>query len=240
MKKQLCILACITLTMNSLIAFDSKKAFNAKDSESQYMFLEKTFITDIYEEIDNTWKHLQAIIPATCAAIATYKYLNLPEQYSPMYRNIGNLDGAEVKRRLDIKALEDKDNSNIIQSLYLAAATISVAVVGIQGLQCYINYYTNRQAVANFLKNWNTNRAFTPQEFHHIFDTLQSVMEINGDEAVLKHATEIVGLMQFMIMRHFTDRYNAALSMQAVDNMSDTKSMLDLIKSALDIHGIIA
>jgi hypothetical protein len=85
------------------------------------------------------------------------------------------------------------------------------------------------------MKNWNNNRPYTPFEYHHIFDALESIMDMHGEEAVLQHANEIVDNMQFMIMRHFTSRYEAALQIEAIDNMGTTQSILDIIKSSLDV-----
>lgn len=239
MKKQLYVLACITLSMTSLTAFDSRKVFNHKDRESQFMFLEKAFITDVYGDIQNIWTHLQALVPAACAAIAGYHYCNTKDSEIDAYRNIlEKFDATEVKRQIDINALtkaNDEKNPTIDPTVYLAIATISATIVGIQGLQCYINYYTHRQTVANFMKSWNLNRPYTPVEYHHVFDALASIMDMHGDEAVLAHATEIVDIMQFMIMRHFTSRYEAALQIEAIDNMGTTQSILDCIKASFDV-----
>jgi len=59
-------------------------------------------------------------------------------------------------------------------------------------------------------------------------------MDINGDKAVLDHANEIVDIMQSMIMRHFEKRYETALKIQSVNHLSTTKSIIDILKAAID------
>lgn len=218
MKKQLYLLACITMSINSLIAFDNKKMLNFKDSESQFMFLEKNFITDVYAEKNAILTHMKAFVPAACAAMAGYKYWMISSN--------------EQKQEAVKQPIHSAD-------IYLATAAISATILGTQMLQCYINSYVNRNIVKKFMHSWSTNRPYTPQEFHHVFDALNIIMEINGDDAVVDHATEIVEIMQFILMRHFGSRYQAALALVAVENLSNTKYILDIIKTSLDINKII-
>ena len=121
-----------------------------------------------------------------------------------------------------------------VENIYLTIATAATTIFAAQSLQCYLNYHFNRQIVEDFLQDWDRNRSLTPHQFHHIFDALTNIMDINGDETVLKHANEIVDLMQSAIMRHFEKRYESALKIQAINNLSDTKSILDILKTATE------
>lgn len=212
--KKIYLFACMVLAIHSMIAFDSRKVFNVKDRESQYLFLEKNFYTDVYAAKNSLWKHIQISIPVVCGVFAGYKYATWTE--------------TEVAKEL-------KD-SLTAKNLYCTAAALSATIVGIESLQCYIHHYIHRQALAKFLQNWDANRPYTPQELHHVFDALVAIMDIKGNEIVLAQASEIIEVIQFIVMRHFTARYDKVLSIQAIDNLTSTKTILEIIKNSIDIN----
>lgn len=214
MNKKLQLLALLMVTMHGLTAFDGRKMFNDKEPESQWAFLERTFIVDAHAEKQEIWKNMQAYLPAACATIATYAYLNLT--------------GDEATKDISKNALNSKNAC-------LITAIVSAGICGTQIIQRYMNHTINRQIVTHFLQNWSTNRSLTPEQFHHTFDALAAIMDIHGDEVVLENSNEIVELMQFMIMRHFDKRYENVLKMQAVNNIGDAKTILDVISGSIGV-----
>ena|GEM_PF-2397436 len=214
MKHKMQILTLFILTMNSITAFDSRKMFNDKEPESQWAFLERTFIVNAHTEKQRVTNELQTYTPAICAVITSYLYMNLT--------------GDEASKDISKNALNSKNAC-------LITAIISSGIFGTQMLQRYMNHSVNRQIMTDFLHNWTTNRNLTPQQFHHTFDALSAIMDINGDEVVLDNATEIVNLIQFMIMRHFDKRYENVLKIQAANNIGDAKNILDVITGSIGI-----
>ena len=120
------------------------------------------------------------------------------------------------------------------KNVYLIGGTVAATMFISNALDCYLNNYYNRKTVENFLNHWNRNRSLTPHQFHHAFDALVDIMDINGDEAVLEHANEIVYIMQSMVMHHFEKRYEKVLTIQACNNLGETKAILDVLKAAID------
>ena len=252
-RKQLLLCAMMALTVQGLCAFDNRKFFNVKSDNaqktevSQWAFLEQTFIIDTHAEKQAIWNHIYTALPAAFALFSGYKYWNLvnaPKDTTPKETKDTqtitktNPDGTkEIKVTTVPKDTKDKDilkDLLDVKNVYLIGGTIATAMFASKALECYLNYHCNRHVVENFLKNWERNRSLTPHEFHHVFDALVDVMDINGDEAVLAHANEIVDIMQSMVMRHFEKRYEKVLTIQTLNNLGETKAILDVLKTAID------
>lgn len=212
MNKKLQLFTLFMVTMHSLTAFDNRKMFN---TTTQWDFLEKTFIVDAHTNKQEVSECIQTYLPVLCCGAASYKYINTPET-------------CNAEKKDFIKDLLNPKN------LYLVSAVLSAGIACSQVIQYYMNHYVNRQVVADFLHNWSSNKTLTPAEFCDAFEALASIMDVNGDEAVLQHATEIVDIMQFMIMRHFDKRYEGVLKAQAINNIGDAKSILDLLKTSAE------
>ncbi len=249
-RKKLLLCAIITLTMQSLCAFDGRKFFNLKSETaqktetSQWAFLEQTFIFNVHVEKQAIWNHIHTALPAVIALFAGYKYLTpqAPSNYQPKALKTtittdknGNLISTKHVTEPKNKATKDilKDLLDV-KNLYLIGGTIAATMFINNALDYYLDYYYNRQAVENFLKNWERNRSLTPHEFHHAFDALVNIMDMNGDEAVLEHANEIIYIMQSMVMHHFEKRYEKVLTIQTFNNLGQTKAVLDVLKTAIE------
>jgi len=249
MKKQILLYTMITLTIQGLSAFDNRKFFNIKTEEaqksevSQWAFIEQTFMIDAYTQKQVIWDHIYTSLPAAFALFAGYKYWNLPKKSNTSESNKDNiiyhlkLDGFSSGSITTPKDTKNKDFIKDLlntENLYIIGGTIATTMCASKALNYYLNYHCNRQVVKNFLKNWDLNRSFTPREFHNMFDALANLIDINGDEAVLVHANEIVNIMQSIVMRHFEKRYETILTVQTFNHLGETKAMLDVIKTAID------
>ncbi|AXK60995.1 hypothetical protein [Candidatus Chromulinivorax destructor] len=222
MKKQLYLIAVITASLNTLTAFDTRTVFDPSNRDSQYMFLEKMYITNVYTQRNNIWTHLKTIIPATCALAAYVNYCGICSEQLAQ----------ELMAEHPIK--KPKVQSNFA-SICLVFAGLCTATCAHQIAYNFIDVYVAHNAVCDFVKNWKINQIYTPHEFHDFFNALAIKMENEGEHAITSQAHEIVEIMQFMVMRYFATRYQGAMALQAMNNMNETKLMLDIMTSSMSI-----
>lgn len=222
MKKQLYLIAFITTSLNNLMAFDTQHVFDANNRDSQYMFLEKMYITNVYTERNNIWTHLKTVVPAACALAAYANYCGICSEQLAQ----------ELMTESPIKKPAVQPN---FASAYLVVAGICTATCAHQIAYSYIDFYIYRNTVRDFIKNWKINKIYTPHEFHVFFNALAIKMETEGEQAVTSQAHEIVEIMQFMIMRYFAIRYQGAMTLQAMNTMNETKLMLEIVISSMNL-----
>ena len=208
MKKQLLAAAFLLLNVNAAYSFDEK----AMLGDNQWFHMEKTFITDINSKQNFLWAHIQT---GMTAMVALTSYYHCNKRY----------ESKETKHIL--KSLLD------INNIYLMGAISSTSLLGINGLTCYINNRVNRQALLDFLINWETNKFYTPEELQETFITLKETMQEEGEEAVLQHANKVVGTMKFLITRHFSDRYKKCLEYDASNSIGNIKTIGEIIKNTI-------
>jgi len=227
MKKYFYALAFSLIASSHVAAFESHMCFDETNNESKWTYLEKTFITDISDAKSNVWKHLNNLIPATAITAALWKYNKL--QKTPAPTTESSTDAITVT--------QIAYNAFSAENVCLGVTLTSSVVLATQGLQCYLNYSLNRQAVESYLKNWEVNKLYTPDELVEFFEFLVERIHIQGKESVLSQAHEIVETLQFLTVRHFEKRYAKALDIVAANAFGDIKTATEIIKNGLDITG---
>ena len=211
MKKQLYIFSFALAMMSSINAFNELTLFDEADQKSKWAFVEKKFITDIYKSKKIVWEYVSATALATTIGFAACKYAYIPA---------GNEDFINTLRQ----------QKNVYSMLGLGSAAMFIN----QGFDAYLTTYANRNAVANFFGNWDKNQFYTPAELEDAFDIIAEMMELQGQEAVLENADDIVDTINFIVMRHFDARYKSVLDAKSRDALSDTKTITEAFKNLFD------
>jgi hypothetical protein len=212
MKKQLQIFSFALAMMSSINAFDELTLFDEADQKSKWALVEKKFITDVYKYKKIVWEYVSASALAVTAVFAGHQYLAIPT-------------GSENDF---INTL--RQQKNVYSMLGLGSAAMLVN----QGLDAYLTTRANRNAVAEFFGNWDQNQFYTPTELEDAFDIIAEMMELQGQEAVLENANEIVDTIHFIVMRHFDGRYKSILEAKSRDALADTKTISEAFKNLFD------
>jgi len=230
----------ITMTLN-LNSFDQHVFFNQDNKESQWMFLEKTFITDIRNDSQSIWGSISTIIPAFCALSAGYNFLrskSLPSvtlsendfqnwYYAPT-KNFNKVDASTKAKDKVEKIIESMLN---LENLCLIGGISSAIIIGTNLLQSTIEHQINRTAVEEFFANWELNSNYTPTELHEGFSIIAESINSDDRESILENADEIVATLNFLIIRHFEKRYNKFFEAESCSTLNYEKSTSDIIKN---------
>lgn len=211
MKKQLFVFSFMIAMISNVIAFDERSMFDETSEASKWTFVENQFITKIASAKATFWAHAGAI---TTAAIALSGLANLSYLYATNSTN-----------------QKFTENPFAAGNVCGGVTALSAGVLAIQALECHISARTNRNAVESFFANWDQNQFFIPTELQDAFDLMAEVIELDGKEAILNNAGEIVELVQFHVMRHFEGRYKGMLDLKAYDGLNtDAKTAFGIIK----------
>ncbi|MDP3788329.1 MAG: hypothetical protein Q8Q60_03380 [Candidatus Chromulinivorax sp.] len=218
MKKQLFIFGFAVAMVTNAMAFDERSMFDETQEESKWTFVEKAFITAPAEYKKAVWAHVESavtgLIAVTAATVCGSLYFYNNDQFNNQLKDtlsIGNVSGGAA----------------------LAATALSAK----SSLECYLANQAHRNAVENFFNNWEQNQYFVPAELQDAFDAIAEMIDIESQDAVLNHANEIVNTIQFIVMRHFGDRYKAVLTATAVNSLVDTKTAGEILKNAIETAG---
>lgn len=213
MKKQLFVFSFMIAMMSNVIAFDERSMFDETSEASKWTFVENKFITKIANEKSTTWAHIGAATTGTFAVGAAGTWLFL-------------LNGHRDSKLTDYMF----STGNVCAG----AGTLAAGTWVIQALECYISARANHNAVEDFFANWDENQFFIPAELQNAFDTIAETIELEGKDAVLKNASEIVDMIQFHVMRHFEGRYKGMLDLKAYDGLNtDAKTISGIIKNVV-------
>jgi len=213
MNKQLCLFSFLVGMATFTTAFDERSFFDETNNDAKWEFVEKKFITDIADSKQFVWQHITPWILGSIASVAAW------QSYQTSIKE-NNTDF--VKSMLQ--------TSNV----YFITSTAAATILATQGFQCFLSNYANRQAIEEFFVNWDENATYTPKELTEAFDMIAETLELQGKEAVLEHADEIVDMIQFVTMRHFKDRYKNILEYKASNALADTKTLGEIIKISLE------
>lgn len=213
MKKQLFTLGLLNLFAVNLMgsSFDEHTLFDSNNEKAQWEFLEKAFITNIHAEKQLIWNHISAAFVASLGLGSGYQLYN------------GTTSNSQLA----------KTDLFSPTSLYSAVLGSSVALLSIKGLACHLSNQANRNAVEAFFTNWDQNQFYTPEALQEAFDIIAETIELQGLDAVLASADDIVDTIQFVVMRHFDGRYKKALEFQAFNALNDSKTFSEIIKNTV-------
>jgi len=214
-KKQFFILSCALSIACNTTAFDQRYFFDTTDS---WTYLEKIFITDIYNAKNAFWSKTTSIIPLVSAVISATQYYNHQQDFK---------NELTPKNKFVIKNLMTAEN------LYFTGMIVSAGIVAQQFATSYAHSQVNRQAVDDFFSNWEINSLYTPDEFQDAFFMIAEIMEFQGKEAILEHADEIVETIQFLIIRHFESRYKKLLEIESCNALGDFKASTEIFKNII-------
>ena len=210
MKKQLYIFTFAIAMMTTVNAFDQLTMFDETNEESKWAVIEKVFITDINEAKQSFWKHLSGVAVSTLIAGGAYQTYNANPEAKFM------------------------DSLQLSRNFYCLGTLAMGGLLATQTIQCHLSNQTNRNAVTKFFGNWDKNQFYTPAALKEAFDIIAETMELEGNEATLKNADEIIDTIQFIIMRHFEKRYEKVLQFTAATALSDTKTAGEILKNAVE------
>lgn len=219
MKKQLYIFSLMMVMINNVTAFNELTVFDETNEESNWMFIEKKFITDIHAEKKSFWTHLSTIIPAAAIAFSGYQYFQITN---------------------------DNENKDFIQTLlkpqniYSITSLAATSLLITQYLECKLSAQANRNAVENFFNNWDQNQFYIPEELEEAFDAIAETIELQGQEAVLEHADEIVDAIQFITTRKLSSRYSKSLEITACNALGNAKTIGEILKNAVETGSKLA
>ena len=179
MKKQIYIFSFAIAMMTTVNAFDQLTMFDETNEESKWAAIEKFYITDINEARQSFWKHVSGGAVAILTGLGVY--------FTYTAKNALDHDGKEIPF---IGYFQKTQN-------VCGLATVAMGtLLATQIAQCHLSNQTNRNAVAQFFGNWDQNQFYTPVELQEAFDIIAETMELEGDEAILKNANEIVDTIQ--------------------------------------------
>lgn len=219
MKKQLYILSfMIAMISNNALAFNDLAFFDETDQTSKWTVLEKKFISDIAGSKETFWKHASALAVGLVATASSVKCFTVNEDPSK-----------DIMRTL----LEPKVAYGIVSGVALSLLTV-------QGFQCFLYSHANRNAVADFFNNWDENKFYVPTQLEEAFDIIAERIELEGLDAVLENADEIVETIQFLVMRNFEKRYEKVLQVTAYNGLADTKTVGEILKNAVETSSKLA
>jgi hypothetical protein len=215
MKKQLQIFSfifAIASFQTSNATVDTLSFYDEFQEKAQWELLEKTFITDIAQSKASTWNHISGAVLASMMVGSGYQYTQTSSTES----------SSIIKEMLQPK------------NVYGAATCAATAIFAVQTLQCYLSNQANRTAVANFFANYEENKYFVPAQLENAFDMIAERIELEGMDAVLVDANDIVDQVQGMIMRYFEKRYEKVLQGAAYNALADAKTTGEIIKNAVE------
>ena len=216
MKKQFYILSFMTvMTMSNVFGFDELAMFDETSQASKWQRIEWQFITNIKKSHKNIWKHISGVALGAVVVGALYQWNNTTMP--------GFDDKEDIMTNL-------RKPSNIWPIVTVGAA----AIVSMQYFESYLAHQANRNAVVSFFDNWQENQFYTPKELEDGFDVIAEMIELQGQQAVLEHADEIVEMIQFFVTRHFESRYKSTLEAKSRDLLYDTKLVAETFKNYFD------
>jgi|GEM_PF-5408285 len=134
------------------------------------------------------------------------------------------------------------------QKLLPAATPAHAAYAALAGLIGYVTYnsyekYVEKQAclqvLTKFLQEWETNKVYTPEAYHPLFDHFARIYTQKGAAPFIPYASEVVHGLQFIIKRtelKISDVYrksfeNASSANYIIDTAKDLGTLLDTLKN---------
>ncbi len=213
MKKQLCIFSFALAMVTNVIAFDELTMFDETNEASKWTFIENKFITQPAAEKQFIWTHVGAVATGLVIAGTGATWFSLKDE--------------DRKVNLSTNMFA---TGNVLAGVSCAAT----AILTTSGLDCYLAARANRNAVANFFNNYENNQFFVPEELQNAFDLIAEAIEFAGMNAVLENADDIVGLIQFQVMRHFEKRYEKVLQATAATALADAKTVTEIVKNSIE------
>ena len=241
------------LMASNVAAFNERSVFDETSEDSKWMFIEKKFITDIHAKKESIWTHLSTVIPASAIAFSGYGYLQIPaakEAEAPKNEKTttdtnSSTEQTEKKKEVEATVTTDVKNTDFIQTLltpqniYTILGLSATALLVVQYLECELSSRANRNAVEDFFNNWEENKLYVPAELKEAFDGIAEMIELQGQEAVLKKSDEIVNAIKYITTRQLS-RYSKSLEISACNTLGNTKTITDIVKNAADISSKFA
>ena len=247
--------------ISNVSAFNERSVFDETNENSKWMFIEKKFITDIHAKKESIWTHLSTIAPAAAIAFSGYGYLQIPakkEADAPKVEvsqptknttatntNSSTESTKEAESTKEVKAVTEIKNIDFIQSLltpqnvYTILGLSATALLVVQYLECELSSRANRNAVEDFFNNWEENQFYVPAELKEAFDAIAEMIELQGQEAVLKKSDEIVNAIKYITTRQLS-RYSKSLEISACNTLGNVKTIGEIFKNAIETGGKLA
>lgn len=219
MKKQFFTFAFAVAMATNVIAFDERSMFDETNEASKWTYLENKFITQPAAQKAAIWAHIGS-------AAAGMVVLG---SFSSLF--------ALNEKQLEAKMFNEPfQTSNVLAS----TGTLSAAALLASYVECYLSARADRNAIESFFSNWEKNQFFVPAELEDAFDLIAQAIELEGQDAVLNNAHDIVEMIQFHVMRHFEKRYEKILQMTAYNSAKETKTVVDILKGSVETAGKLA
>ena len=214
MKKQLFIFSFAVAMVTNVIAFNELTMFDETNEASKWTFIENKFITQPAAEKQFIWTHVGAAVTGLVI--------------------VGTFGTHLATSSKDLNEQPKLDKMLTMGNILTGFGSAATAIGATSALDCYLSARANRNAVANFFNNYENNQFFVPEELQNAFDLIAEAIEFAGMDAVLVNADDIVGLIQFQVMRKFEKRYEKVLQATAVNALADAKTVTEIVKNSIE------
>jgi len=217
MKRYMSICALTTIFACSLYGFEElphQYFFNQDDATSKMRYMESVWISQHAATKNEYWTNITQYLPFIIGIYALQKSYTIKpdDKVTNYFKTILNAE-------------------NIYFGLGIGCASTIIAEI----LNNYINDQAARTTVHNFFVNWEVNKNHTPDPLVPMFSLIAGIIEVQGEEIILKNAQFIVQNVQFAVIRNFDKQYESFLKAQSYSNLADTKTVTEIIKNSIEI-----
>ena len=217
MKKQMSVYALIAILTSQVYAFQElpqHQFFNQDDATSKMRYMERVWISQHAGFKNDMWKSITQYIPFLIGGYALYQSFTMKEndKVTNYFKTILNAE-------------------NVYFTVGLGCASSII----IETLNNYINDKAARTTVHNFFENWEINKNHTPEVLLPMFSLIAAIIDVQGEDVILDQAQFIVDSVQFAVIRNFEKQYESYLKAQSYSNLTDTKTVTEIIKNSIEV-----
>ncbi|MBP9764996.1 hypothetical protein KBD08_01535 [Candidatus Babeliales bacterium] len=170
--------------------------------DSAFKFLEYTFIEQVREQVESLTTQVQAGL----FSVGTLGFLGY-------------------------NSVQKDDTTKIGAQTTILVSLVAKFIV----YDTYVNYVKNKVQTAtliNFLKNWETHRAYIPTQFQDLFDELATAYANSTNKTIsAQDVQKVYSIIQHLIEHEFAKRYEKD-KIKAADTLNLTKTITDIAKNS--------
>jgi len=177
----------------------------------------------------NPWKYLEYLL-----VVKPQNELSRLTEHS--FAAIGGLGAITIgKEYFCDKAKDDKKSKNDtvskpdpVKYIYLALSALAAGKAAYGLFNCVAKRYIYKNALADFLKKWDTHRPYMPTSFVECFDELALMHQAQGNAMLTSSlVADVFELVQHHIEHHFENRYKKPES-KSVDPIESFKNCTEV------------